>query len=233
MIVTTGLSVLACSSDSTPGETSSLTYSIITTSRESGRDDAPTVFIDGSARSQLVIPYRTGLDAVGANHRVELRAGDVVLAAIDLSGADIDDCSYPSPPRAVVAFTESVCEYDSGDLRLGAPGGTTLLADGAMGQCIIDGSASCNAECNATSCPAGRCTSIVTSHAPLYSHLGCAPSGTVPVGSACTFTAGSGGDYDDCEGGAVCISGTCVALCTGSCTCGPIEGEPPELSFCA
>lgn len=227
-----GLSVLACSgSDSGTDSPTSLTYTIATLLRGPARSEPPVVFIDGVAERVLAVKYPSASAAIAANHRVELRAGDVVLAALNRSGANLEDCTFHRE-GTVTAYTESICEYDSGDLRLGAPDGTVRRPDGTDEQCIIDGSASCNPECDSTSC-AGRCTSIVTSHLPLYSHLGCAPAGTVAVGAACTFTTGSDGDYDDCGGDAACVAGTCHALCSDSCgACAAIEGEPPELLFC-
>jgi len=240
VVATTALAVLACRSSSTGSDAGSgasgapLDYAIVTPARESGRSQPPEVFIDGVAQRELHVAYPSETVAATANHHIELRTGSTVLAMLDLRGADVEDCTFERPLVSVKSFTELVCEYDSGDLRLGTPSGTTRLPGGSDGQCVIDGSASCGPECTAWSCASGaHCTSIVTSHVPLYSHLGCVPIGTAQTGSACSFTAGSDGDHDNCGSASVCVAGTCRALCTPTCgTCETIDGEPSELSFC-
>ena len=119
-----------------------------------------------------------------------------------------------------------MCEYDSGDLRYAGDTGTTR----APGVCTGDPAG----PCTQTSCGSGmKCTAIVTLESPLFSHLGCAPSGSAAVGSACMLLPGSGGEHDDCDASGLCLGGTCHELCGTSCDlCGFADGVPPELAFC-
>lgn len=214
-----------------------LVYSITSVASEPdgrpARSDPPAVYIDDVAQASLVITYPDEASAFAATHRVELRAGSAVLRGLDLRGDNGRDCLLHGD-RVVVAFGEQLCEYDSGDLRLGPPTGSTATADGLVGACIIDGSASCAPPCTQTSCGSGmRCASLVVSHAPLYTHLGCAPTGPTALGSACTFTPTADGDYDSCGADGACVAGLCHQLCGTACDlCGFVEGEPFELGFC-
>ena len=65
-------------------------------------------------------------------------------------------------------------------------------------------------------CPVGeRCTWIVLADVPApLGTVGCAPTGPVPLGGACTIGApGVVTGHDDCGDGALCINGTCQDVC--------------------
>jgi hypothetical protein len=75
-----------------------------------------------------------------------------------------------------------------------------------------------------TGCNAGeKCTQIKDQDNPAISHIGCAPTGVVAVGAACTTGAAGPQGYDDCVGGSFCVSGQCKSICDnqgGAPTCG-------------
>jgi hypothetical protein len=68
-----------------------------------------------------------------------------------------------------------------------------------------------------------KCTQLKDQESPFIGHIGCAPVGTVAIGAACTIGAAGPQGYDDCVGGAVCVSGQCKSICDhqgGSPVCG-------------
>lgn len=92
--------------------------------------------------------------------------------------------------------------------------------------------------------PDEKCTWVVSAEEPTGA-LACVPDGTVPADGACTLAATG---IDDCVHGAVCIDGTCRALCDlsrgphGDCEAGAAcqaheglfaEGfQPPVVGVC-
>ena len=77
-----------------------------------------------------------------------------------------------------------------------------------------------------TGCTRGqKCTWVRDNEAmPPLGHIGCVPIGSVAIGSGCAYlTTGICIGYDDCVMGAICIDGTCRAICDqngGAPSCG-------------
>ena len=65
-----------------------------------------------------------------------------------------------------------------------------------------------------TGCSAGeKCTWINDQDNPPIGHVGCAPDGTVAVGTACTEGPAGPMGYDNCAKGSVCLAGVCKQIC--------------------
>ena len=63
-------------------------------------------------------------------------------------------------------------------------------------------------------CAAGeKCTWINDQDNPPIGHVGCAPDGTLAIGTACTAPPAGPMGYDDCAKGSVCLSGECKQIC--------------------
>lgn len=65
-----------------------------------------------------------------------------------------------------------------------------------------------------TGCNVGqKCTWFIDSVSPPLGHIDCAPTGSVPIGGACTIGALPCNGFDDCVRGAICWNGICEAIC--------------------
>jgi hypothetical protein len=190
-------------------------------------DPKPVAMIDGIASDELVQGYPDLAAAVADVHHVELRQGATVIASRDI-GPSAATCM---PNGTITAYTQGICEFDSGDLRFGSE---TVTGNG--GTCVGDGF--CAPACNCG--PTERCTSRIVLETPLSSHLGCAPVGPRTVGQPCALVADPAGAYDDCGADLLCVGGTCQPTCdprmgshpcaTGTCTFVP--GHAPDLGVC-
>lgn len=193
----------------------------------------PTAYIDGHAMQELDLTFPDEAAALGTSHVAELRYGSLVVASYTVTLGDAGSCLDPTTAGTVTEYDQSLCAYDSGDLRFGGDHSTVTTTPSSGGVCTGDGF--CAPDCN---CSAGqRCTERVVSTSPWFSHLGCAPIGTKPAGAACTFTADPAGAYDDCAGGLACVAGTCQPTCSPQApcatgTCGYVPGYPPEIMVC-
>ena len=144
---------------------------------------APTSYIDGVATNELDLLFPTEAPAIGSDHHVELRYGQLTVASFDIS-VSLVSCLGRVP--VATSYQETLCEFASGDLRYAGD-----EAIGPSNGCIAD--AQCVPACfpEADECPINEhCTSRVVSTSPLASHLGCAPLGTKHLGDACELIHG-------------------------------------------
>ena len=78
---------------------------------------------------------------------------------------------------------------------------------------VVDGQSVCNPKAQ-TGCNAGeKCTWINDQDNPPIGHVGCAPDGTVAIGTACTEGPAGPMGYDNCVKGSVCLAGVCKQIC--------------------
>ncbi|NVB82686.1 MAG: hypothetical protein HOV81_30190 [Kofleriaceae bacterium] len=197
----------------------------------------PTVYIDGVATESVTEVFDSEDASRAASFLLELRHGDVAVASKTIVVGDYDDCldHVENATSANIAF----CKYDSGELRYASSGASHEGAGGGQG-CVGDGF--CAPACHpASGCGEGlRCTSLIVSTTPLASHLGCAPEGPKSLGEACSLVPASGGDYDDCGFGLLCVESTCRTVCNpyaaDACpaaeTCAFVDGHAPEMRVC-
>jgi hypothetical protein len=224
----TAVAIAGCAVDPSAPPTPPATIhdTVIVSLGSPARAVPPTILIDGVARTRLdeevtVVP----------SHHVEMRAGEVVVAAIDLAPAD-QACELATP-LAATSESSSVLAYENGELRFESASVTT---DGSG--CVADGGGQPACYPGTTSCPGGgHCTSRAQSISPLYTHLACAPVGTHQLGDACALLPDTDGAYDDCADGLLCVAGACRALCvltddSRCATCANVDGEPAELAVC-
>jgi hypothetical protein len=189
---------------------------------------APTVLIDGSARLAYEEEYPSEELALGRRHSVELRIADTVVASYEVVISK-EGCLFQVEQATL--YSQTICSYDSGDLRFGsdeARGDTTCVGDGF-----------CLASCRASDCGTGeRCTSRASSIDPFASHLACAPIGNRKLGQSCALIDDPAGAYDNCGADLLCVGGTCRTTCvpsaaTPSCTgCSYVPGHAPEIGIC-
>ncbi|MGE0550170.1 MAG: hypothetical protein AB7O24_08790 [Kofleriaceae bacterium] len=124
-------------------------------------------------------------------------------AAVDLPA----DAAPPPPPQfydCPATGAPPTCNPTTGPVS-GPASGTT-----------------CNALTHAGCEADEKCTWLNDQDNPPIGHLGCAPTGTVQVGCACTEGPAGPNGYDDCERGAYCQGGICRRVCDiqgGSPTC--------------
>ncbi len=93
----------------------------------------------------------------------------------------------------------------------GGGGATTVhIVDSNTG----DADMTCNV-LTQTGCMTGeKCTWFHDTETPTpLGHIGCAPTGTVAIGAACTYGADGPQGYDNCVTGSVCVSGHCSQIC--------------------
>lgn len=193
----------------------------------------PVVYIDGVMAEARTFEYATPADALAAEHVIELRHGDVVVFSA-VSTATERTC-LDHVANATVA-SESWCAYPHGELRFDSD--KAGVAAGAM--CIGDGF--CLPRCGYAGghCASGeKCTSLYASLDPIATHLGCAPIGDKGLDEACTFVTDATGMHDDCDGGLLCVEGTCQRTCVptlplpeGCTACSYVYGHAPEIGVC-
>jgi hypothetical protein len=218
--------LVACSSDPhvTPDAPTPLpfTYQLAVYAREPARTDPPVVYIDGVPTMSFSMTYASAAEADGTMHVVDLRYADQIIATWPVTVHETPFCA--SGPLA--QRSESVAEYDSGDLRNGG-----LSELGTDSECHGDPSLLPNCACSGSE----RCGLRVVRDAPVFTHLRCTPIGPKLVGDACSFTSDADGAYDDCGSDLICYQGTCHALCrTTGCatTCVQPDGYPNEAAVC-
>lgn len=91
----------------------------------------------------------------------------------------------------------------------GSDNNNVVIVDGST----VDGMTVCN-PLTQTGCNAGEmCTWINDQDNPPVGHVGCAPAGTVAIGSACTEGPAGPMGYDNCAKGGVCLGGECKQIC--------------------
>lgn len=187
---------------------------------------ALTARIDGV----VVNPYETVYDDVAALEGdafdVELLDGELVLDTWAITPMP-DECLDELPDAPIVGVVEELCALPHGELRW-----ASVTVDTAEGSCVADGF--CEPRCYPTlegHCAGAKCGASRLSLDTAWSKLECVPAGAVVVGEACTWTARDDGRHvDDCVRDALCVDGTCVALCDlGE----AIPGFPLELQACA
>jgi hypothetical protein len=194
----------------------------------------PTVYIDGTQATELVVEYATNAEAVAAQHVIELRHGDVTVFSVTSSSTNrtcLTEQIIPRPPAT--HLSESWCAFSHGEVRFGSD-----QVQGPSFACVGDGF--CLPACTPGSCASGeRCTSIYASTDPIATHLGCVPAGTRSRDETCSLVTDAGGTHDDCSLGLLCVEGTCKRTCSpaltppsGCTTCSYVLGHAPELGIC-
>ena len=228
----TALIVLAaCDVSDSPPPPPPFTYELRVVPAEPG-DRAPSaapprVVIDGMETLDLNIEYASLELALASTHRIELRQGDVVVAAVDV---------VPEPNSCLDRVTspdhleKRYCGFDSGDLRFAVD----EVSSPTQG-CHADGT--CIPRCLPGTCPGEKCTSRAPLLVPFSSHLACAPIGPRLLGETCSYLASEAGAYDDCAEGLLCVDGACRTLCrqftAGQCDgCAYVPGHAPEIGIC-
>jgi hypothetical protein len=203
----------------------SIDYTLYVGKDQPRSSDPPTVFIDGLPSQSVHRVYANRAAAGDFPHRVELRYQDQVLVRIDMTSKPEDCGPGPASTGAVLRIEESLDELDSGDLRFGSE---EVMFEHAA--CVGDGFAIPRCGCPTDQ----RCIPRILRESPLFTQMGCAPTGTKQDGEACTLVADPAGAYDDCGAGLFCYQSTCHALCTGGqAPTGTLpDGYPPEAQLC-
>ena len=183
----------------------------------------PRTFIDGIERSILDLVYENPENDI-TKHIVELRFSNTAIRTL---GVSLDTFGQRCKSDGVVrSIEQTICVYDSGDLRFGS--------ETVDDSCVAD--AACRPACQPLDgCAVGRCTSYITSTEPLASYLGCAPIGVRQIGQSCGYVPTPDGLYDDCGEHLLCVNGRCRATCgsDGDCTgCANVPGHAVELRVC-
>jgi len=102
----------------------------------------------------------------------------------------------------------------------GLPDAIVIVDGGVDSGALPDAQVTCDV-LTQTGCGTNeKCTWIIdvdgTSTTSALGHNGCAPTGAVANGAACTILAAAQGGYDNCIKADVCVSGTCKAICNNA-----------------